>query len=88
MKNLTREDVLREIRLMVQPIDPALESGIISKDKGDWYRLHVSMNELPDYLRAKIRDVSHNAKKGTRVKFYKTARLEKQLRKYENRSRS
>jgi hypothetical protein len=72
-------DVLRELRLMVQPLDPALESGIISKDEGDWYRLHVPINELPDYLDAKIREVSRDR---TRVKFYKTSRAEKLLKKY------
>lgn len=73
--------------MQAQPIDfTALEnSGVISKE-GAWYRL-LKPNELPEHAQVKIREFEKDPK-GIRVKFSKTSRAEKQLKKYEKRSRS
>ena len=44
-------------------------------------------NELPEHAQVKIREFEKDPK-GIRVKFSKTSRAEKQLKKYEKRSRS
>ena len=79
-----REELEQILRDFATPIDfDALISDGVLEKQGSWYKI-LSMERLPSWAKAKIRQLKSSDQKGILVKFQKsTKRAEKMFKKYE-----
>ena len=79
-----RKLITTQTAKMAEPIDYAdfERRGVISK-AGAWYRVHVTLRELPEYVACKIYATARDSK-GVKVKFLSDSKIQagvKKLRK-------
>ena len=66
---------------MAKPIDyTELERRGVISNAGAWYRVHVPVPELPEYVVCKIYEMARDSK-GTKVKFLSDAEIQASVKK-------